>query len=135
MNDKLFFDTNILVYAIAIDEPRTTIARQLLTGGGKISVQVLNEFTSVFRRKFRKSWAVTEAALAEVRALLDPPLPLTVETHDAAIAIARRYQLNFYDALIVASALEADCSVLLTEDMHDGMAVEGLTIRNPFRVT
>jgi predicted nucleic acid-binding protein len=135
MNDKPFFDTNIIVYAIAIDEPRTAIARRLLSTGGRISVQVLNEFASVFRGKFRKSWSVTEAALAEVQALLDPPLPLTVETHEMAIALAREHNFHIYDALIVASALQAGCSTLLTEDMADGTTIGNLTIRNPFRVT
>lgn len=133
MNGKPFFDTNVLVYAVAIDEPRTAIARALLAAGGKISVQVLNEFVSVVRGKFRKNWSLAEAALTEVRALLDPPLSLTIDTHERAVAIARRHHLHIYDALIVASAAEADCGLLLTEDMADGMSIGGVTIRNPFR--
>jgi predicted nucleic acid-binding protein len=135
MNGKPFFDTNVLLYAAATDEPRTTMARGLLSSGGKISVQVLKEFASVFRGKFRKSWSVTEATLAEMRALLDPPLPLTIDTHESAVALAGRYGLNFYDALIVASAAEAECQVLLSEDMADGMTIGGVMIRNLFRAT
>jgi len=70
--------------------------------------------------------------LTEIRALLDPPLPLTVATHESAVALARRYRLHIYDALIVASAAEAGCGELLTEDMSDGMTIGGVTIRNPF---
>lgn len=133
MNGRPFFDTNVLVYAVATDEPRTAIARRLLAGGGTISVQVLNEFVSVLRGKFRKSWLLTEAALGEMRALLDPPLPLTVVTHESAVAICRDHRLHIYDALIVASAAEAGCQLLLTEDMADGMTIGRVTIRNPFR--
>lgn len=132
MNGQPFFDTNVLLYAFAIDDPHAAVARGLLSNGGKISVQVLNEFASVFRGKLRKSWSVTEAALTEVRGLLDPPLRLTVATHESAVALSRRYQLSFYDALIVASAAEAGCRELLTEDMSDGMTIGGVTIRNPF---
>ena len=133
MKDQPFFDTNVLIYAFATDELRTGIALSLLSAGGKVSVQVLNEFANVFRGKLRKDWRATEAALAEVRTLVDPPLALTVRTHDSAIEIARRHRLHIYDALIVASAAEAGCHLLLTEDMADGMTIGAVTIRNPFR--
>src|SRR5438874_1301193 len=117
MNGRPFFDTNVLVYAFAIDEPRTGIARSLLSAGGKISVQVLNEFVSAFGGKLRRGWPATEAALAEMRVLLDPPLPITLATHESALIVAKRHRLHIYDALIVASAAEAGCRLLLTEDM------------------
>jgi predicted nucleic acid-binding protein len=133
MTGEPFFDTNVLVYAVAVNEPRTAIARRLLSTGGTISVQVLNEFANVMRSKFRKSWSLTETALAEMRELLDPPLTLTLATHESAVALSRRYRLHIYDALIVASAAEARCDVLLTEDMADGTTIGAVTIRNPFR--
>jgi len=73
------------------------------------------------------------SALLTFRALLKPPLPVSLKTHEAALVIARRDGLNVHDALIVASALEARCNTLLSEDMQDGRVIDGsLTIRNPF---
>ena len=65
-----FFDTNIFVYAISGD-PRGTVARARLRGGGVISAQVLNEFASVSRKKLRLSWEIVAEALEEFRLLVD----------------------------------------------------------------
>jgi predicted nucleic acid-binding protein len=66
-------------------------------------------------------------------ALVEPPLALTLDLHAAARALAEDHRLSFYDALIVASAIEADCHVLYSEDMQHGHTIGGLTIVNPFR--
>jgi predicted nucleic acid-binding protein len=133
MNADVFLDTNILIYAIAQDDARTTQARSLLQQGGTISIQVLNEFVSVSHRKLRRGWPEIADALAALRVLFPDPQDIGLATHQAAVAIAQRYGFAFYDALIVASALEAGCSSLLSEDLHDGQVIEGtLTIRNPF---
>lgn len=132
--NEVFLDSNILIYASLQPEPRALTARRLLATGGTISVQVLNEFANVARRKLRRTWPEIASALADIRILCPSPLCLTVATHDSALAVADRYGFSFYDALIVASALEAGCTFLLTEDMQDGLVVEArLTIRNPFR--
>ena len=129
-----FLDSNVLLYTLAADDPRAPIAADLLGKGGVISVQVLNEVANVARRKLRLSWAEVAEAVAALRVLFATPLPLTLATHTAALTVAERYQLSFYDALIVASALEAGCTTLLSEDLHDGLIVaECLTIQNPFR--
>lgn len=133
MNAKPFLDTNVLVYAFAADDRRSPKADELIAWGGTISVQVLNEFAHVAVRKLRRSWADTETALGAFRRLLDPPIPLTVGLHEKAIALARNHRFSFYDALIVAAAMQAGCRLLLTEDMADGAAIDGLTIRNPFK--
>jgi predicted nucleic acid-binding protein len=132
MIEKRFLDTNILLYAAGDDHPRRIIAEKLVAAGGLISVQILNEFVSAGRGKFRWPWPRIEEALASFGALLEPPLALTPDNHDAGVRIARRYHLHIYDALIVASAAEAGCKLLLTEDMGDGMTIAGVTIRNPF---
>lgn len=81
----------------------------------------------------RMSFADTHAFLDMLRGLLMVH-PLTVETHDFGLALAERYRLSVYDAMIVASALHTGCDTLLSEDMQDGMALqEGLRIVNPFR--
>ena len=126
-----FFDTNILVYAQQTDA-KGERARALLLDGGKLSVQVLNEFTAVARRKQGKQWREIGEAISDVLALLDPPLALTLDLHDAARALAEDQQLSFYDALIVASAIGGGCAVLYSEDMQHGRSIGGLAIVNPF---
>ena len=131
----VFFDSNVLVYALTKGDPRHAVAAQLLQDNiGAFSVQVLNEVASVAHRKLKLSRADIAETLAELRALCQEPRAVTLATHQAALALAARHEFSFYDALIVAAALEAGCTTLLTEDMHDGLLVEGrLTIRNPFR--
>jgi len=132
MSAKPFLDTNIVVYAFASNDPRSEKADALLKAGGAISVQVLNEFVNVLRRKQRRDWDEIDEALGVLKGLLDPPHPLTVEMHEAAIGIARRYGFSIYDSLIVAAALRAGCSTLYSEDLQHGQTIERLTIRNPF---
>jgi predicted nucleic acid-binding protein len=126
-----FFDTNILVYAQQVDG-KGDRARALLAGGGKLSVQVLNEFTAVSRRKQRRDWGEIDEAVADVLTMVDPPQALTLDLHQSARALARDHQLSFYDALIVASAIEAGCDTLFSEDMQHGRSIGGLAIVNPF---
>ena len=126
-----FFDTNILVYAQQADG-KADRARALLAGGGKISVQVLNEFSAVSRRKQPRDWSEIAEAISDVLAVVDPPLTLTLNLHRAARTLAEDSQLSFYDALIVAAAQEAGCDTLYTEDMQHGRKFGGLTIVNPF---
>lgn len=133
MPGRPFLDTNVLLYAVAESEPRTETAEALLTAGGTISVQVLNEFVVTARRKLAMSWDDAAEAARAIRVLCPTPMPVTVDTHDAALALAQRYGFHFYDALVVASALAADCRILYTEDLQDGQVIDGrLTIRNPF---
>lgn len=126
-----FFDSNILIYAFSTDARRGR-ALAAIADGGVISVQVLNEFTSVLRKKQKQDWPVIEAALNSLRFRFTDIVPLTVETHAAALGLAREHGLGFYDALIVAAAAEAGCDTLYSEDMQHGRAIAGLTIRNPF---
>jgi predicted nucleic acid-binding protein len=134
MNASVFFDTNVFVYAIAQDDPRSQKAEELITEGGTVSVQVLSEFVAVVRRKTKMPWIEIRLALDSIKTLCPEPHPVTLDTHQAASAIAEKYSYNIYDSLIVASALDANCATLYSEDMQDGQVIEGrLTIRNPFR--
>jgi predicted nucleic acid-binding protein len=128
---RAFFDTNILVYA-AQDGRKASIASGLIASGGVVSAQVLNEFVSVSRKKLKRRFDEVERALDAVKGSVSEILPLTGHTNAAAIRIARNHSLSFYDALIVASALEADCEVLWSEDMQHGRAFGALVILNPF---
>jgi predicted nucleic acid-binding protein len=134
MSGKAFFDTNILVYVVGQKDKRTDTAEALLAAGGTISVQVLNELANVSRKKLRMSWEDIDEALAAIRVLCPSPLPLTVDTHDAGRRIATKYGYSMFDGLIAASALEAECDTLYSEDLQDGQVIEGrITIRNPFQ--
>ena len=126
-----FLDTNLLIYAQGVDAKGET-ARQAILAGGVISVQVVNEFAAVLRRKFGLEWDAIAEAVADLRTALDPVRPITIDTHEGATALARSHGFGFYDSLIVASALEAGCDTLLTEDLQAGRRIGGLTIVNPF---
>lgn len=134
MNARAFFDTNVFVYALVQDDPRSDMAEKLIAEGGMVSVQVLNEFAAVVRRKIKMPWDEVRFAIENIKVLCPNPLPITMHTHQDALAIAEKYGFKIYDALVVASAMQARCSILYSEDMQDGQVIdERLTIRNPFR--
>lgn len=126
-----FLDTNILIYAQETG-PKSEVARQVILAGGTISVQVLNEFTSVLHRKFGIDWDVIAEAVTDLQIALGPVRPIGVDTHSVAIDLSRAHGFNFCDSLIVASALEAGCDTLLTEDLQSGCRIGNLTVVNPF---
>lgn len=129
-----FFDTNVLIYVASGDPVKADRAEAMLRVGGAISVQVLNELANVARRKMRMSWRDTHAFLSLLRGLLTIHA-VTIETHETGLALAERYNLATFDAMIAASALHADCTTLWSEDMQHGMTLDGrLRIVNPFRV-
>jgi len=134
MSGEAFFDTNILVYAIAENDPRAVRAEALLESGGVVSVQVLNEFVSVARRKMRMPWKDVSEALDVIRVLCPSPVPVTIAIHESALQIAENRGYEIYDALVLAAAVQAGCTALYSEDFQDGQVIDGkLTIRNPFR--
>ncbi len=126
-----FLDTNILIYAQQ-DGQKAETARQIVEVGGAVSVQVLNEFVAIARRKLQRDWPAIDHTLRLLRDTLSPILPLTLATHEAALRLVRDHSFSIYDALIVSSATEAGCDTLLTEDMQHGRSIGLLTIRNPF---
>jgi predicted nucleic acid-binding protein len=132
INDKPFFDTNVILFAFSQDNTRGPVAETLLAAGGSLSIQVLNEFVAVARRKLDKNWEEVRRALDILRVLCPEPVPLTVETHESAVHIAERYGYSIFDSLIIAAALHAGARTLYSEDMKDGQTISGLTIRNPF---
>jgi predicted nucleic acid-binding protein len=126
-----FFDTNVLLYGFSPDPARASASEDVIRGGGVISVQVLNEFANTGRRKLGLSWAVIRDILGEYRTNLTV-VPVTLETHERGLDLAERYRLNVYDSMIVAAALLAGCTTLYSEDMHSGLVIDRLTIRNPY---
>ena len=129
---KVFIDSNVLLYLLSKDAKKADAAEAVLRAGGVISVQVLNEITNVALKKLGMRWAEMNQFLALLRSLCTVD-PLTVETHDRGRAVAERYGFSVYDSMIVAAALLADCTVLFSEDMRDGLVVDRqLRIVNPF---
>jgi predicted nucleic acid-binding protein len=133
MPAKDFFDTNVLIYAVGKNDPRAAKAEALLASGGMISIQSLNEFVSVARRKLGMSWKEVKEFLDLICVLCPAPVPISLDTHRGALAIAEKYGYGIYDALIASAALEAGCKTLYSEDLQDGQIINRqLTIRNPF---
>ena len=129
---EVFFDTNVVIYLLSEDAAKADRAEELLAAGGRVSVQVLNEFAAVASRKLGMGWKDIGEILTQVRAVC-PVEPLTIETHEQGLAIAARYGLGVYDAMIVASALLAGCKALYSEDLQHGQIFERqLTVHNPF---
>ena len=134
MNSTELIDTNVLVYAFS-DDPRQHAAERLLEQGCAVAVQGLNEFVNVARRKLGMPWSEVHEALADIRTLCSAVVPLDIETHSDGIALAERYRLSVFDGLMAAAALRGGCNVLWSEDMQDGLSIEGrLTVRNPFKL-
>ncbi|MDD5480667.1 PIN domain-containing protein [Rhodoferax sp.] len=136
---KIFIDTNVLIYWVD-ESARADRVEQLLAQTSVISVQVLNEFANVLRKKRGLSLDDIQAlsnTLIETCLVHD----LGVRTHQLALVLMARYNFSLYDANIVAAAGLSGCAVLYTEDMQDGLTVKlpdfaggsTLSIRNPFR--
>src|SRR5262249_15176552 len=116
------------------DDQRAAKAEELLASGGTVGVQSLNEFASVARRKLAISWKDIRDILDAICVLCPNPVPVTFETHQAALAIGEKYGYNIYDALLASAALEASCTTPYLEDLQDGQIINGkLTVKNPFR--
>ncbi len=128
-----FFDTNVLLYLLSAEPGRADRVEEVLAAGGTISVQVLNEFTSVALRKLGMRVAEVREALAPIIDICQV-IALTTQIHQRGLAVAERYRFSFYDALIVAAALESGCTTLFSEDLQDGQVIDQtLTVRNPFQ--
>jgi predicted nucleic acid-binding protein len=134
-----FLDTNILVYSLAANEPRkqpvatVLIQMALDTGRGFISTQVVQEFLNLATR--RASPVFSESETAEYLKTVLQPLCAHFPSfafYERALQIRLETGYSFYDALIVAAAVELGCRRLLTEDLQHGRKIQGLTILNPF---
>lgn len=126
-----FFDTNILLYILSEETAKAERAEAELAKGGAISVQVLNEFTHVARRKAGLDWAEIGELLDTFRSVLDV-LALTEAMHDRARGIAAETGYTIYDSLIISAAQISGAPELITEDMQDGHRIGDLILRNPF---
>jgi predicted nucleic acid-binding protein len=128
---KRFLDTNILVYAFSEDQ-RAIVSRRIMADDYSISAQVLNEFVNVAQRKYKISWDLIDDAVDKILQQATECISLTDSLNAKARSFSRVHALPFYDALILAAALQAECDELVTEDFHNGQRFGSLTIVNPF---
>ena len=134
MSDKIYLDTNILVYLFSDDEPeKQQIARKLVCGHSCITgINNLNEMNCVLVQKKKLSFAKTGLALDYVIRDVEIGL-IRLSALREALRIMERYNYSYFDSLVIAMALENNCTMLYTEDMQHGQVVEKrLTIWNPF---
>jgi predicted nucleic acid-binding protein len=129
MRDRLFLDTNILVYAYDKHEPqKQRKAQELLTNGIEqenlfLSVQVLGEFFNVVTRHIPQPMTPDEAK--EIKEIDLTVVNRAIDTHKA-------YQISYWDALIVSAAERAGCMMILSEDLSDGQTYHKILVSNPF---
>jgi predicted nucleic acid-binding protein len=130
-------DTNILIYAEDPDDPNgrhdksAVLLEKLSTAPTIIPIQVLGEFLNVCRRKQVAPMDLAAAKVATYAAVFETPVTISQDLFDA-MEISSSFGLQYFDALIVAVAQRAGANLLLSEDMHDGLEIEGLKIINPF---
>ncbi len=127
-----FFDTSVLLYLLSDDSGKADRIETILSNGGVISVQVLNEFAAVALRKLKMPLNEVREILETIRAICGVE-PVTIATHDRGLAVHERYKFSLYDCMVVAAALIAGAKVLYSEDLKHGQVVDGqLRITNPF---
>jgi predicted nucleic acid-binding protein len=139
MSDKFFLDTNIFVYTFddgdlgKRDRARTLVAEALSESRGIISYQVIQEFLNAALRKFAKPLTAADAE-RYLKVVLEPLCAVFAgfDLYHQAIDITERWKYSFYDSLIIASAHQAGCSVLYSEDLQHGQKIGNLRILNPF---
>lgn len=139
MTALAFIDTHVLVYATDDhDIDKRDKARRWLSACwqrrcGRLSTQVLNEYYTVIRRKFPTPVAAGDAR-AEIRRLQAwQPWQIDHHTMEAAWAVEARHGYHYWDALMIASAQQQGCTVLLTEDLQHDQRIDALRIVNPFQ--
>lgn len=134
---KIFFDTNILCYALDnYDSAKKQKAENIISNAVKssnvyISTQVIQEMCNVSIKKL----CYTKQELQNIIdyfSRLFTVSRVSIHTIKNALYVSERHQFSFWDSLILASAIEAGCDILYTEDLNNGQVVEGVRIVNPF---
>ena len=134
MNDKIFFDTNVILYSYShINDNKSIVAKELIRNYyGVISTQVLQEMCNLLIKKFRLDEHSIFKTLTELNKNFKVEINNT-QTINSALQIHFKYDFSYYDSLIIASALQNECSLLYSEDLHHNQKIEKtLTIINPF---
>lgn len=130
-------DTNILVYAQAEEraEPNHLRALEILNAASLtdaiIPLHVYGEFLNVCRRKLKIPPTAATEQVVDYALLFQSPATSLEDLTEAA-HLSARFALQYFDALIIAVATRAGATMLLSEDMHDGLVIDGVTVVNPF---
>jgi predicted nucleic acid-binding protein len=135
MQDKVFLDTNIIIYAYSkTDRTKQEIAKQLIMNNNTIiSTQVLQEISNTLRRKLKMDYDMIKSLLEECIQNTNQLAVNNQETIFLSCDIAKYYGFSFYDSLIIAAALENGCTILYSEDLqHNQIIEQRLRIINPF---
>ncbi len=132
-----FVDTNVLLYAASTvpkERSKAERAREVLARDDlALSVQVLQEFYVQATRSGKTDRLSHEQAMGLVEAFLRFPVQeITVTVLQAALRARQRFQISYWDAAIIESARAAGCGTVLSEDLSDGQAYDGISVRNPF---
>jgi predicted nucleic acid-binding protein len=139
MRGRFFLDTNIFAYSFDTTAPAKARKAALLirraadSGQGVVSYQVVQEFFNIALRRFPQPMAMAEAEqylITVFRPLL--AIHSSPGLYVEGLRIAAKHRFSWYDSLIVAAALEAQCETLFSEDLQHGREIEGLKIQNPF---
>ena len=134
----VFVDTNVLVYAEDLAFPtKHAMARDWLRTlwhkrSGRISTQVMHEFYHVATRKLKPPMPPGDARVEVRRYQKWQPWLVDHATVEAAWGVESRFQLSYWDALMVAAAQQQGCNLLLTEDLQHDQQFDGLRVVNPF---
>jgi predicted nucleic acid-binding protein len=135
MDEPVFIDTNILIYAYSSTElDKKQLADKLLKTDVKISTQIVNEFIWVMTKKYNIN-AVKIKRIVKGLFFVYEVVLINQKIIEQALTIADRYNYSYWDSLVLSSALEADCSIIYSEDMQHGQVIEEkLKISNPFAI-
>jgi len=134
MNDKVFLDTNVLVYMHSEDEPEKLGISVQLTRQYRCltSIQAINEFCNVFIKKMKKTRQEVDDAVSAI-ITSSVTKKVEIETLRYALTLHERYGYSYYDCVMLASALENGCTKIYSEDMSSGQIIEDrLLILNPY---
>ena len=137
MKDKVFLDSNVILYSYSKTElDKNQIANDLIFSLNEIliSTQVINEVTNILYKKFKLDSISIEDAILEIYNNLNI-VNFSFTTQIKALKIKKRYKLQYYDCLLIATALENTCTILYSEDMQHGQIIENqIKIINPFQI-
>ena len=135
MKDKIFLDTNIIIYCYSNSEiEKQTICRKLFENHSELNIskQVINEMTNILFKKFKLSSFDIKNTIEQISNIVFT-CDFNFDTQIKAIELKDKYNLQYYDALIIATALENHCNIIFSEDMQHNQIIENqLTIINPF---